>query len=171
MRRSMISILAPAVAAAALSAPGEASAGIAVGAEADAAQGIGLPSGAHFGYGFAGALGYRIVFGPVFLQPEAQGSYFVFSGGTAPTHVARVMGGARFGLGRRIQPAIFAHAGVGWLSTVTSGRSVAAGVSLGFWPLRVLCVGAQAAFNLVSVPADVPTTRWVSYGVHVGVDF
>lgn len=172
MRRSIFPVL-PAALAVALCAAREARAGIAVSAELDAAQGIELPSGARAGYGLGGTLGYRIGIGPIFVQPEAQGSYFAFPAGTGgiQTRMLRLMGGARVGLLGRFQPTVFAHAGGAWLDTYTSGRSMAAGFAMGFKLLPVLIVGAQAAYNVVSVSGTLGTPRWVSYGAHVTVDF
>jgi hypothetical protein len=175
MRRSIFPVL-PAALAAALFAVREARAGITVSAEMDAAQGIELPSpnmGARPGYGLGGTLGYRIGIGPIFVQPEAQGSYFAFPAGTGgiQTRMLRLMGGGRIGLSGRFQPTLFAHAGGAWLDTYTSGRSMAAGFAMGFKLLPVLIVGAQAAYNVVSVSGTLGTPRWVSYGAHVAVDF
>jgi hypothetical protein len=172
MRRSMLLPLVLGLAAAALTASREARAGIVAGIELDGGHGFELPSGTRAGYGFAGALGYRIGLGPVFLQPEAQGGYMVFPSDAGPAiHIPRILGGARFGLSGRVQPALFAHAGAGWLGVYTSGRAVDGGVALAFKLIPVLTFGGQAAYNLVSVPGAASATKWLSYGAHVAVEF
>jgi hypothetical protein len=149
----------------------EARAGIFLGAEYDAAQGIDMPAGTRSGYGFLGTLGYRIGLGPVFLQPEAQGSYMIFPSDAGDrAHVARAMGGARFGLSGVFQPAIFGHAGVGWLDTYTDGRAFDAGLSLAFKLIPLVSFGAQASYDVVTIASTGLATRWLSYGVHVAVE-
>jgi hypothetical protein len=172
MRRSMPLPLVPGLAAfALLAAAREARAGIVAGIEVNAGHGFELPAGTHTGFGVAGALGYRIGIGPVFLQPEAQGGYVFFPGDAGAVHVARILGGARFGLSGLVQPALFAHAGAGWLDVYTSGRAVDGGIALAFKLIPVLTFGAQAAYNLVSVPGAASATKWLSYGAHVAVEF
>ena len=158
--------------AAALALPREARAGVFLGAEYDAGQGVDMPAGTRTGYGFVGALGYRIGLGPVFLQPEAQGSYMIFpSDAGEHTTVARALGGARFGLSGIFQPAIYAHLGVGWLDPQTNGRAVDAGLSLAFKLIPVLSFGGQAGYNTLTVASTGVTTKWVSYGGHIAVEF
>jgi hypothetical protein len=171
---ALVSCLAAAVV---LAHPRTARAGIFIGAEFDAGQGIEMPAGTRTGYGFMGALGYRLGLGPIFIQPEAQGGYLLFPTDVGlSTHVARVLGGVRFGLGGLVQPAIYGHAGVGWLDAYTTGRAFDAGVSLAFKLIPLFSFGAQAGYNVVSVADTSPqalgaATKWLSYGAHVAVDF
>jgi hypothetical protein len=164
-------------AAAVLAPPRSARAGIFIGAEFDAGQPLSMPTGTHPGYGFMGSLGYRIGIGPIFLQPEAQGGYLLFPTDLMQnSHVARVLGGVRLGLGSIVQPAIYGHAGVGWLDMYTTGRAFDAGVALAFKLVPLFSFGAQAGYNVVSVPDTSPqapgaATKWLSYGAHVAVDF
>src|SRR6185312_5638501 len=131
MRRALLVALGSAAVIA--SVPRDARAGIFLGAQLDAGEGIGLPTGIKpAGIGFLGTFGYRIPIGPVFLQPEAQAGYLVFPadmGGAAG--VARALGGLRFGKLGMFQPAIFAHAGAGWLGSDTNGPALDAGLALG----------------------------------------
>jgi hypothetical protein len=178
MRRPLPFAFFACLAAAAVLAPSRpARAGIFIGAEFDAGQGIGMPASTHPGYGFIGALGYRIGLGPIFLQPEAQGGYVLFPADLGQgMHVARVLGGFRLGLAGKVQPAIFGHAGIGWLDTYTSGSALDAGISLAFKLVPLFSFGAQAAYNVVSVADTSPqapgaATKWLSYGVHAAIDF
>jgi hypothetical protein len=173
MRRSIFIAAAPCLAAAAvLASPGEARAGVFIGAEFDAGQPVGAPTGTKAGYGFVSMLGYRIGIGPVYVQPEAQGSFMVFPLDTGDhTHVGRLLGGGRFGLSGLFQPAIFGHAGVGWLDSNTNGRAFDAGLSLAFKLIPILSFGAQAGYNVVTIASTGISTKWVSYGAHVAVEF
>jgi hypothetical protein len=173
MRRSPLLLISPCLAAllASLASTREARAGIFLGAEYDAVQGIDLPGVTRSGDGFRGTLGYRIGLGPIFLQPEAQGSYMLFPTDAGDhIHVARAMGGARLGLSGIFQPAIFGHAGVGWLDTFTDGRAFDAGISLAFKLIPVLSFGAQASYDVVTIASTGLATRWLSYGAHVAIE-
>ena len=163
--------LAPCLSAALLLAtPREARAAVFLGAELEGAQGLGLPGGP--GVGFAGALGYRIGIGPVFLQPEAQGSYMIFPRDTVgASHILRILGGARVGLSGRFQPAIFGHAGAGWFDADTNGPAFDVGLAMGFRLIPLLRFGAQAGYNVMMLASPSAVARWVSYGAHVGVEF
>jgi hypothetical protein len=169
----MVPVLAPLAAAAAVLIPArDAHAGMFLGAELDAANQIDGPKGAQIGSGFMGTLGYRIGLGPIFLQPEAQSGYMSFpvDMGQNP-HLWRVVGGARLGLNRMVQPAAFAHLGVGWLgsSLGTNGKAFDAGLQLGFKLIPILRFGAQAAYNVTIL--DGSTIKWVSYGAHAAIEF
>jgi hypothetical protein len=164
-------LLAACLAAAVLAVPGEARAGIFVGAELDGGHGIAMPAGTEEGVGFLGTLGYRIGIGPVFLQPELQGGYLLFPvEGADAAHVARVLGGARFGRPGMIQPSIFGHVGAGWLDGDTNGIACDAGVALALRLIPLLSFGAQAAYNVVTITSTGGATKWVGYGVHVAVE-
>jgi hypothetical protein len=145
-------------------------AGVFLGAELEGAAGFDMPPGTHLGYGFLGALGYRIGIGPVFLQPEAQAGYTLFPGAFTPPHAARVLGGVRFGYWGKFQPAFFAHAGAGWLGSDANGPALDAGLSLSFKLVPFFVFGAQGAYNVVMVLSESSATRWVSFGLHAGVE-
>jgi hypothetical protein len=172
MPRPLLALLASCLAATVLLAsPREARAGVDLGAELSAGQGIAMPGGSRPGLGFAAALGYRIGIGPVFFQPEAQGSYMAFPAAAGATHVTRVAGGGRFGFSGRFQPSIYGHAGVGWLDQDTNGPAFDAGLMLSFKLIPLLRFGAQAGYNVVTITSTATATRWVSYGAHVAIDF
>ncbi len=180
MRRSIVAGSAACLAAAAVIASSrEARAGFFVGGEFDAASPIDAPQSYKNGYGFVGQLGYRFGLGPVYLQPEAQGSYIVFplDAALAPTlHTTRIMGGARFGLSGMVQPALYGHAGIGWLGEGRDGRTFDGGFALGFKLIPYLRFGGQVGYNVLTVPNDLgsgatTTFKWVSYGVSLGIEF
>lgn len=171
MRRTLVigSVAGLAAAVAVLAVSGEARAGFFLGAELDGGTPINAP-GLSTGYGFVGMAGYRIGLGPVFLQPELQGSYMVFPGTVIAGKATRILGGGRFGLGRMVQPAIFAHAGIGWVNG-DNAPALDAGLALGFKLIPFLRFGIQAAYNVVALSGQSSALKWVSYGAHVGVEF
>lgn len=173
MSRALSPALASGLAVAtALAFAGEARAGLVVGAEMDAAAPLDAPT-ARAGFGFFGTLGYRIGLGPVFLQPEAQAGYLSFltpSANLPAPRATRILGGARLGLGRMVQPTLFGHVGLGWLGAGQEGPALDAGVALGFKLIPYLRFGAQVAYNVVTLPSEGAALRFFSYGVHAGVE-
>ena len=151
-------------------------------------------------------VGGRLDVGPVWLQPEVGGSYTAFTTYTPrppknplmpdpytfcevclhliDEHPARVVGGLRLGgaglISGVIEPAIFGHAGYGW---VTSGvheyRPWSGGVSAAYILDRIVRhfrFGLHAAYNVViSLPTSEygasphDDVKWLSYGLHLGV--
>lgn len=175
MRRTLLVGIAASLAVLAVTiAPREARAGLFLGAELDAATQVSNATSGN-GYGFVGILGYRIKLGPVFLQPEAQGSYMLFPQSSFTTHATRVTGGGRFGLSGLFQPALFAHMGIGWLGEGRNGRDFDAGLALGFKLIPYLRFGAQISYNVLQIPNDLAgqTTnfKWLGYGAHAAVEF
>jgi hypothetical protein len=172
MRHTFLLGFAPFLAAAAiLAAPREARAGVFLGADFDAGTMLSPPPGAKSGFGFGGTVGYRFGLGPVFLQPEATGQYLVFPFESADAlHTTRVLGGGRFGLGAMVQPQIFGHAGVGWLGSGVDGPTFDVGFALDFKLIPILRFGAQVGYNVVTIRSADTATKWIDYGVHVGVE-
>jgi hypothetical protein len=148
----------------------EARAGVFLGAEFDGGAGFGMPPHTTIGPGFLATFGYRFGLGPVFLQPEIQGGYSVFPGADTPPHVARVLGGARFGLGGLVQPQLFAHVGGGFTGAPGSGPAIDGGIALAFKLIPVFSFGVQGAYNVVLDTGNA-TMKWLSFGVHVGLEF
>lgn len=169
-RSFVIGSLAGLAAATVLAVTGEARAGFFLGAELDGGTPIATP-GYSTGLGFVGSLGYRIGLGPVFLQPEAQGSYMTFPGTAVAGHATRILGGGRLGLGRLVQPTIFGHAGIGWVASGVNGPAADVGFALGFKLIPYLRFGLQAAYNVVTIVNDPRTLKWISYGAHAGIEF
>jgi hypothetical protein len=149
-----------------------------------------------FAIGAAARFGWRFDLGPVWLQPEVGGGYVAFVGSdsywwTATRYPAaragRVTGGVRLGgeglIARVIEPALFGHAGCGWITQASGydllrGPTFDAGVALDAKLTRRFSVGLQSAFNVVAAPApsEAPylgpaTVRWLSYGVHAEARF
>lgn len=175
MRRSIVLGIAPALAfAAVIASGGEARAGVTLGAEYGAGQQIDGPANAKSAYGFVGTFGYRLGLGPVFLQPEAQASYMTFPT-TLDTaeHLWRVQGGGRFGLGGMFQPAIYGHSGIVWQGSDvgTNGKTYDVGFAMAFKFIPLLSFGGQVGYNVAKFDSLQLTTKWVSYGAHVAIEF
>jgi len=147
-----------------------AAAGIFLGAEFDGGAGVDFTAGTRAGYGALGALGYRIGFGPVYLQPEAEGGYMSFPGAAIPVHAGRVLGGFHFGLGGKVQPQLFGHAGVGWLASTVDGPALDVGLAVSFKLVPLFLFGAQTAYNVILIEGQGAATKWLTFGVHVGVE-
>jgi hypothetical protein len=95
---------------------------------------------------------------------------------SAQPTLTRVLGGARFGLSGIFQPALYGHAGIGWLGAGRDGRAFDGGFSLGFKLIPVLRFGAQIGYNVLTVPNDgavgqTTTMKWLSYGAFAAVEF
>jgi hypothetical protein len=167
--RRTLPFLAAGLAALVSSSSREARAGVFIGAQLDGGVSIGAP-GVHPGVGFLGALGYRIGLGPVFLQPEVEGGTIFFPGTLTPLHATRILGGARLGLSGKVQPAVYGHAGVGWLAATIDGPSFNAGVSLAFKLVPLFSFGVQGGYDVLMVLASGQATRWFDFGLHAGVE-
>jgi hypothetical protein len=149
--------------------PCDAHADIYLGADADLASpvaGNGFP-----GVGVTGRLGWRFNAGPIYLQPEIEGSYLTFDADNG--HIGRFLAGGRLGLDTFVQPSIYGHAGWGWLNSDALAANSGAfdvGVSLDVRLVRHLLVGVQMGYNVVPVTVDL-TDKWVNYGVNAAVIF
>lgn len=150
------------------------------------------------GVGLSVRGGWRFDLGPVWLQPEAVASFVTFdrtpdqydrlpsrSPGSDTYSVPRLLAGARFGvgLGWIVQPALYAHAGIGWREHISNGPAADVGLALDFEPVPHLTLGAQVAYNVVVAPglapsgfpgsqgASLPPIQWISAGMHAGFTF
>jgi hypothetical protein len=177
-----------------------------LGAHLDADLDLGAPMGldeSRLSYGVGGRFGWRFQLGPAWIQPEGGGHYtafrrFVIERGCAPCqflvteHPARAFGGLRIGGGvgeSVLEPALFGHAGYGWVTTGfqgsdavgvpsrvfdRSGPAFDAGVAIDVKLLRHLGLGVHGAYNVIVSSQVSPfllwsgAVRWISYGIHVG---
>ncbi|MFN7147222.1 MAG: hypothetical protein ACK4YP_25870, partial [Myxococcota bacterium] len=121
------------MALAVLAVTSEAHAGLIVGGGLEGGATLTAPMTVGHGHGFVGSAGYRLGLGPVFLQPEAQGSYMTFPGTRDSVHAARLLAGGRVGFSMLVvQPALFAHTGIGWMGPGRHGRAFDMGLAVGF---------------------------------------
>lgn len=164
---------------------GEAQAGVSLSAELNGGMTFqGLPVNNRFGGGVTGLLGYRFHLGPVFLGPEIGGGYMHFDSGASYVrfHPARAFGGVRFGVGRTVQPQIYAHLGYGWLGGLADldleGYTADAGLALDFNLLRVLSIGVHAGYVVTQIEpsgggpvTDTPQRiGWINAGAHLTLE-
>jgi hypothetical protein len=159
------------------------------GGHVDADLDLGAPmDGGSLALGIGGRFGWRFDFGPVWLQPEAGGQLHQLSRrrSNGDEHIGRVLarrprlprralGGAGLIAGI-IEPALFGHAGYGWISSTLSGPAFDAGFALDVKVVRHFSFGAHGAFNDVSaqtgfIGVGPLAFRWISYGLHAGVSF
>jgi hypothetical protein len=182
MRRTFLFFTAPclAFAAALLGASREAHADFAIGLDGHLGVRTDDTDDSRFGGGFSGRLGYRFnlyefEIGPLFITPEVGGGYWTFGSGTHPT---RAFAGARLGLGSRFQPAIFGHAGYGYVGKLDAykkeGFTVDGGASLEFQIVPTLGVGVHVGYvsNRYS-EGEAERERavnWVNFGLQVTVN-
>jgi hypothetical protein len=159
------------------------------GGDVDADLDLGAPmETGTFTVGAGGRLGWRFDLGPVWLQPEAGGHYTTFlnvgptesSASSASSHAVRVLGGARLGgaglISGVIEPALFGHAGYGWISSRVKGAALDVGFALDVKLVRHFSFGVQGAYNVVADQIDYigggsSALKWLSYGVHAGASF
>lgn len=189
MHRLAFSSLLPGLVAAAVLATGAvAHAGPYAGADLD----IGVPlhaTDAAYGLGAGGRLGWRFDLGDAWIAPEVGGHYLAFQAGTGGAsigasdtqeHVARVFGGARFGLAGRVQPAFYGHLGAGWLAAHSVGPAFDVGMALDLALVPHFTFGAQLGYNVVALwhsadPSSSATpphvVRWINLGLHAGVAY
>ncbi len=145
-----------------------------------------------FSLGGGAALGYRFHLGPWFyLQPELGGHYMHF--GTNSQDIGydsagTLNGGLRLGLNGIVQPNVFGHVGVGFLSYNLPARDTSVfelgpqmdlGVGLDFRLVPGFTLGAQVAYNTVIVPTVASevgpqgdyAAKWFSFGLKAGFQF
>ncbi len=126
-----------------------------------------------FSYGLGGRFGYKFHF-PVtsfFLQPELGGHYMSFGNDNALgyyDHAGTVNGGLRLGFGRIVQPNAFAHLGFGFVGDSRVGPAADIGGGLDFQITRVFSLGAQVAYNAVTITDRGDAAKWVSFGLNFG---
>jgi len=148
--------------------------------------------------GGGGRFGWRFDLGPVWLQPEVAGGYTAFVDNTCEVcttndRAVRVTGGARIGgsglISGVIEPALFGHAGYGWLRISThypegqvthfdlKGPAFDVGVALDVKVVRYFRFGVHGAYDVVvgryETFQDVPVRamKWISFGLHAGAAF
>lgn len=152
-------------------------------------RGVTIGAGARFGW--------RFDFGPVWLQPEVAGHYTHLPRYECPLceprptsiHAARILGGVRLGgsglISKAIEPAIFGHAGYGWLKFAhagqpgdTAGPAFDVGFALDVKIVRHFRFGAHAAYNVIKplYPSEylgfrVLSEKWINFGLHADAAF
>jgi len=128
------------------------------------------------GFGFDGRFGYRFSAVLVALTPEVGAGYIHLVGDVpdAERGITRVFAGARLGLGVIVQPAIFAHAGYGWVSLTNVDGSDRApmfdgGLAVDLRLIPHITPGVHAAYNTVTTSPV--AHQWVDLGAHLEIAF
>jgi len=190
MRRSLLVGLVPALAfaAASLASTKEAAAGPYLGVDLDLGTAFANSrvggSNVDFSYGLGGRVGYKfeIPRSYVWILPEAGIHYMSFGTNAlnagAIDHATTFNVGGRFGLKGLVQPNVFAHLGYGVLGSSLGGPAADIGAGIDFKLGRVFTLGAQIAYNTVTV-TDTPfgaytaqgSAKWVNFGLVSGFNF
>lgn len=158
-----------------------------IGVDFDAGAPIHGVSGVATGLG--ARLGWRFDLGPVWLQPEAGGSFVTMTPvkDGYPLYVPRFLWGARLGLAvsRVVQPSVFGHGGVGWRGNEARGPAADVGLALDLALVPHFSFGAHLAYNFVGTDHTIApdygmmmdpsltfdAIAWLSAGVHGGFTF
>ncbi len=129
--------------------------------------------GADIGGGGAVRLGRKLDLVLVSLTPEIGGGYDRFKGDNS-VGIYRGFVGGRLGLGKIIEPSVFAHIGVGRLdANLGSHTAIAydAGIALDLTLLPLVNLGAHASYNALLPQGVFPSFDWLSFGLHVALVF
>jgi len=132
-----------------------------------------INSDVNSGGGFGARLGYQAHAPFVTVTPELAFTYASFSGFADP-RVYRGLAGVRIGFFEVLRPGVYAHLGVGHLTTDLpnvshTDLSYDLGVFLDFTVLPILNIGAHAAYNRLT--GDPLSLEWATVGGHVALVF
>jgi len=130
----------------------------------------GIDAGVDPGLGGAVRFGreYDIVL--LSLTPEFMGSFHQFSGSGGPLEFAGLAGG-KAALGKIVEPAVFAHVGVGHANLPgdnLTGIALDLGVALDLTLIPAVDLGVHAAYDALTW-ADQETFNWYRLGAHVAI--
>ena len=124
------------------------------------------------GAGGAVRLGQELDLVLVSLTPEIGGSYHSF-GGTLDAKIYSGFVGGRLGFGKIIEPSVFAHIGIGKLTSrlpSDTGPTFDAGLALDFTLLPILDLGVHGAYHNL-VLDDGENLDWIGVGAHAAIGF
>jgi len=129
--------------------------------------------GADNGGGGALRLGRKFDLILVSLTPEIGGSYDRFNGSNND-RIYRGFIGGRLGLGKIIEPSVFAHIGVGRFDADVASHTAPvfdAGIALDFTLLPLINLGAHGSYNTLLPQGDHSSFNWLALGLHVALVF
>jgi hypothetical protein len=108
----------------------------------------------------------------VSLTPEIGGSYHRF-GGTGSPEVYRGFIGGRLGVGKVIEPSIFAHVGAGKLDGAANyfSPTLDAGAALDLTLLPLINIGVHASYDALLARDEHPAFDWYTLGLHAALEF
>lgn len=122
------------------------------------------------GGGGALRLGQKYDLFLVSLTPEIGGSYHAF-GGDDKTKLYTGFLGGRLGVGKILEPSIFAHLGVGHVSGLEDRTApvMDAGLALDFTLLPLIDLGVHGAYNVMLPRNDGSSLRYVTLGAQAAL--
>lgn len=124
------------------------------------------------GGGGALRLGQKFDLLLVSLTPEIGGGYHGFGGSGDAKLYSGFLGG-RLGIGKIIEPSVFAHVGLGRLEGVAPRTApiLDAGVALDFTLLPLIDLGLHGAYNVMMPKGDGSALKFVTLGAHAALVF
>lgn len=126
--------------------------------------------GAKSGGGGALRIGQELDLFLISLTPELGGSYHAF-GGDDKTRIYGGFVGGRLAIGKIIEPAIFAHAGVARVDGFQSrtAPTLDGGLALDFTLLPLIDLGVHGAYNIILPRDDGSSLEFVTLGAHAAL--
>lgn len=126
--------------------------------------------GATSGGGGALRLGQELDLLLISLTPELGGSYHGF-GGDAETRIYTGFLGGRLAVGKIVEPAVFAHAGVGRVEGTQSRTApvLDGGLAVDLTVLPLIDLGVHGAYNVMFPRDDGSSLKWVTLGAHAAL--
>jgi hypothetical protein len=108
----------------------------------------------------------------VSLTPEIGGSYHGFGGDRSP-QVYRGFIGGRVGIGKVIEPSIFAHVGAGKIDGAADyvAPTVDVGAALDLTLLPIVNLGVHASYDTLLAQDDHSAFDWYILGIHAALEF
>jgi hypothetical protein len=106
----------------------------------------------------------------VSLTPELGGSYHAF-GGNDETRIYSGFLGARLGIGKIIEPSIFAHVGIGHLEGLETrtGTMLDGGLALDVTLLPLVDFGVHAGYNVMTPSGDGSAFKYLTLGLQAAL--
>ena len=126
--------------------------------------------GTKSGGGGALRIGQELDLFLISLTPEVGGSYHAF-GGDDETRIYGGFLGGRLAVGKIIEPAIFAHAGVAHVRGFESrtAPTLDGGLALDFTLLPLIDLGVHGAYNVMFPRDDGSSLEFVTLGAHAAL--
>jgi hypothetical protein len=126
--------------------------------------------GTSSGGGGALRLGQELDLALISLTPELGGSYHGF-GGDAETRIYTGFLGGRLAVGKIIEPAAFAHLGVGRVEGTESRTApvMDGGLAIDLTLLPLIDLGVHGAYNVMFPRDDGNSLKWVTLGAHAAL--
>jgi hypothetical protein len=127
-------------------------------------------AGTKSGGGGALRIGQELDLFLISLTPEVGGAYHAF-GGDDETRIYGGFLGGRLAIGKIVEPAIFAHAGVARVEGFESriAPTLDGGLALDFTLLPLIDLGVHGAYNVILPRDDGSSLEFVTLGAHAAL--